>query len=72
MNSTIISSEKLKRLKELVLEILTNKEEIEYLDNVIFIQQNFRLDLKQGKRKKELKKINRKHQKEINETIKNL
>jgi len=72
MNATIISSEKLKRLKELVLEILTNKEEIEYLDNVIFLQQNFRLDLKQGKRKQELKKINRKHQKEINETIKNL
>ena len=72
MNETIMSSEKLKRLKELVLEILTNKEEIEYLDNVIFIQQNFRLDLKQGKRKQELKKINRKHQKEINETIENL
>jgi len=72
MNATIISSEKLKRLKELVLEILTNKEEIEYLDNVIFLQQNFRLDLKQGKRKQELKKINRKHQKEINETIENL
>ena len=72
MNATIISSEKLKRLKELVLEILTNKEEIEYLDNVIFLQQNFRLDLKQGKRKQELKKINRKHQEEINETIKKL
>ena len=72
MNETIMSSEKLKRLKELVLEILTNKEEIEYLDNVIFLQQNFRLDLKQGKRKQELKKINRKHQKEINETIENL
>lgn len=72
MNDTIITNEKLKRLKDLVIFIEENTTEIKYLDNVIFVQQNFKLTTSQGIEKKELKKLNKKYQKEINETIKNL
>ena len=72
MNETIITNAKLSILKKMIKDIEENKAEIKYLNNFVFIEQGFRLSEKQGKRKKELKKLNKKHQKEINETIKNL
>jgi hypothetical protein len=72
MNDTIIKNEKLAILKNLVNQIELNTKEIKHLDNVVFVLQNFMLTDKQGALKKDLKKLNRKMQKEINETIKNL
>ena len=72
MNGTIITNAKLSILKKMIKDIEENKAEIKYLNNFVFIEQGFRLSEKQGKRKKELKKLNKKYQKEINETIKNL
>ena len=72
MNETIITNAKLSILKKMIKDIEENKAEIKYLNNFVFIEQGFRLSEKQGKRKKELKKLNKKYQKEINETIKNL
>jgi len=72
MNDTIIKHEKLTILKHLVNQIELNTKEIKHLDNVVFLIQNFKLTDAQGTLKKDLKKLNRKMQKEINETIKNL
>ena len=72
MNDTIITHAKLAILKNLVNQIELNTKEIKHLDNVVFVLQNFRLTDTQGALKKDLKKLNRKMQKEINETIKNL
>jgi len=72
MNDTIIKHEKLTILKHLVNQIELNTKEIKHLDNVVFVLQNFRLTDVQGTLKKDLKKLNKKMQKEINETIKNL
>lgn len=72
MNGTIITQEKLAKLKKLIEDIEANNIAIKYIDNTYFVIQNFRLTYEQLKEKKELKKINKKKQKEINETIKKL
>jgi len=72
MNGTIIETETLITLKAYIELISINKEELKRFDNVYFINQNFRFTDAQLLRIKELKKANRKYQKEINETIKNL
>ena len=72
MNGTIIETETLITIKAYIELISINKEELKRFDNVYFINQNFRFTDEQLLRIKELKKANRKYQKEINETIKNL
>lgn len=72
MNDTIITHAKLTILKNLVNQIELNTKDIKYLENVVFVLQNFRLTDEQGIIKKKLIQQNRKMQKEINETIKNL
>ena len=72
MNDTIITHAKLTILKNLVNQIELNKTLIDFIDNTYFVVQNFRLTEEQLLEKKGLKKQNRKMQKEINETIKNL
>ena len=70
--TTTIKNETLITLKALIELISINKEELKRFDNVHFINQNFRFTDAQLLRIKDLKKLNRKYQKEINETIKKL
>ena len=70
--TTTILNETLITLKAYIELISINKEELKRFDNVHFINQNFRFTDAQLLRIKDLKKKNRKYQKQINETIKKL
>jgi len=70
--TTTILNETLITLKAYIELISINKEELKRFDNVHFINQNFRFTDAQMIRIKELKKNNRKYQKQINEIIKKL
>ena len=70
--TTTILNETLITLKAYIELISINKEELKRFDNVHFINQNFRFTDAQMIRIKDLKKLNRKYQKEINEIIKKL